>query len=129
MKNPFSRFLLILSPILLVVFLTHLYFLNLEMAPLFDNKIIAAYILNYLLALGIYLLIYQLREKFRNSLGFIFMAGGFFKFVIFFLFFYGTYKRDGTIDSHEFAAFFTPYITCLIIETGALVNLLKKLGI
>ena len=127
MLNPLKRFIILLSTGLTVIFLLHILFLNYNNLPLFDNKILLAYILNYALALGIYCLLYFLRFKLKNQLGFLFMAGSFLKFVFFFIFFYPTYKIDGNINNLEFSSFFIPYIICLIIETYALIQLLKNL--
>ena len=127
MLNPLKRFIILLSTGLTVIFLLHILFLNYNNLPLFDNKILLAYILNYALALGIYCLLYFLRFKLKNQLGFLFMAGSFLKFVFFFIFFYPTYKIDGNINNLEFSSFFIPYIICLIIETSALIQLLKNL--
>lgn len=128
MISPFYRFVLRLTIVIIAVFCIHLIVLNFYNSPLFENKIILAYILNYLLAIGIYSLLYIYRLKLKNQLGFLFMAGSSLKFLLFFLFFYSTYKADGNINPLEFAAFFTPYILCLSIETIALVKLLNSLN-
>ncbi len=127
MNNPLIRFFILLTSFVIVVFGIHVLFLNLNSLPIFNNKIIFAYLLNYLLALGVYLLLYTLRVKLKTQLGFLFMAGSFLKFILFFLFFYSSYKADGSINSLEFSAFFIPYILCLVIETFSLVNLLNNL--
>ncbi len=128
MLNPLKRFIILLSTGLTVIFLLHILFLNYNNLPLFDNKILLAYILNYALALGIYCLLYFFRFKLKNQLGFLFMAGSFLKFILFFIFFYPSYKVDGDINLLEFSSFFLPYGICLIIETSALVKLLKNLS-
>jgi len=128
MLNPLKRFIILLSTGLTVIFLSHILVLNYNNLPLFDNKIILAYLLNYLLALSIYFLLYFFRFKLKNQLGFLFMAGSFLKFILFFIFFYPSYKMDGDINMLEFSSFFLPYVICLIIETSALVKLLKNLS-
>jgi len=128
MNNSFKRFIFLLTFVITITFALHLLYLGIKNIPLFDNKIILAYILNYVLALGIYSLLYLYRVKLKNQLGFLFMVGSFLKFITFFLFFYSFYKADGIINSLEFASFFIPYIICLIIETTALISLLKKLS-
>lgn len=128
MKRSFLNFISTLTISLILIFGLHLLILNYFNAPLFEAKIILAYVVNYLLALGIYFLLFTFRIKLKNQLGFLFMVGSFLKFIVFFILFYHSYKADGVIDKQEFSAFFVPYITCLIIETLALVNLLKKLN-
>lgn len=127
MHNPLKRFIILLTTIVAAVFIVHIFVLNYNNLPLFDNKIILAYLLNYLLALGIYFLLYFYRFKLKDQLGFLFMGGSFLKFILFFILFYPSYKSDGNINTLEFASFFLPYLICLIIETSALVKLLKNL--
>ncbi len=127
MSAPLKRFIILLTSSIVLIFALHLLYLHYNNLPLFDNKIILAYILNYILALGIYIVLYLFRIKLKNQLGFLFMAGSSLKFILFFLFFYASYNADGDISTLEFSSFFLPYIICLIIETTSLVNLLKKL--
>lgn len=127
MHKPLKRFIILLTTIVTAVFILHILVLNYSNLPLFENKIILAYLLNYLLALGIYFLLYFYRFKLKDQLGFLFMGGSFLKFILFFIFFYPSYKSDGNINTLEFASFFLPYLICLIIETSALVKLLKNL--
>ena len=127
MHKPLKRFIILLTTGVTATFLLHILFLNFKNLPFFDNKIVLAYILNYLLALSIYSLLYFLRFKLKNQLGFLFMTGSFWKFIVFFVFFYPSYKSDGSINNLEFSSFFIPYLICLIIETYTLIQLLKNL--
>ncbi|MDG2195146.1 MAG: hypothetical protein P8K77_09955 [Polaribacter sp.] len=108
-----------------VVFLAHLFFLSANHLPLFNDKIIVTYIINFLLAVVIFLSLFFLRKKYNDQLGFLFLFGSFFKFVVFFIFFLPIYKADGNISRLEFFAFFVPYTVCLIIETVSLIKLLN----
>lgn len=124
--NPVFRFGAILFFMLLLtllVYLTVLYFLSI---PLWENKIIPAYLINYLLAIGIYAYLFSARKKYSDSLGFLFMAGSFLKFAAFFIFFYPAYHADNKIETLEFATFFIPYTICLIIETMGLIKILQN---
>lgn len=113
--------------ILSLVFLIHIGTLNGLKFPMFENKIILAYVVNVLLAIGIVGFLYSIREKQKNNLGFIFMAGSFLKFLLFFLLFYPSFKADGDMSRLEFASFFVPYMICLVLETVSLSKMLKKL--
>jgi hypothetical protein len=124
--NTFPKFSLALLLVLLAVFGLHLGVLHLLDKPLFDNKILAAYLINYFLAIFIYLMLYLLKEKMTAHLGFLYMGGSFVKFIFFFIFFYPAYKMDGTLSSLEFGAFFIPYVFSLIFETLGVINFLKK---
>ncbi len=112
---------------LIVVLLIHmgvLYFLEF---PLFENKIIVSYIINFLLATIIFTVIYRLKEVQKDNLGFLFIGGSFIKFLVFFLLIYPSFKLDGNIDKLEFSSFFVPYIICLVLETTSLSKILNKL--
>ena len=127
MNNPLKRFGTLLTISITILFGLHVLILEYINSPVFDHKIVPAYIMNYVLAIGVYTFIYIFREKFKTQLGFLFMAGSFLKFALFFIFFYTSYKADGDISTLEFSSFFIPYIICLIIETSSLVNLLNNL--
>jgi len=125
-NNPTIKFLSFLIPIIILTAGLHLYTLEFLQLPLFENKIVLAYIFNAALAILIYIALYYLRKEQESNLGFIFMTGSFFKFGIFFLVFYPGYKLDGEIQRVEFATFFIPYAICLIIEVYFLVKLLNN---
>ncbi|MGI9530681.1 DUF6168 family protein [Lutimonas sp.] len=124
--NSISKFSFTLLLVLTLVFAGHVFILNYFELPLFDNRIIAAYAVNYFLAIGIYLTLFLLKTKMSEQLGFLYMGGSFVKFLFFFLFFYPYYKLDGGLDSLEFAAFFIPYLISLIFETLGVIEFLKK---
>lgn len=120
------KFALALLVILAVVFGIHIFTLYQLNLPLFDNRIIAAYLVNYSLALLIYISLFLLKNKMSEQLGFLYMGGSFVKFLFFFIFFYPYYKLDGGLDSLEFSAFFIPYVISLIFETFGVIEFLKK---
>ena len=113
--------------VLVVVFIIHIGILNFLGLPLFENKIVLSYVINFLLAAIIFTAIYRLKEKQKDNLGFLFIGGSFVKFLVFFLLFYPFFKADGNIDKLEFSSFFVPYIVCLVIETTSLSKFLNKL--
>jgi hypothetical protein len=112
---------------LLIVFGLHLLVLHLLEYPLFNNLIVRSYWVNLVMAFGIYVAMYKLKDTQPNNLGFIFMMGSLVKFGLFFLFFFSTYKADGEMTSLEFSSFFIPYATSLILETLTLSKLLNTL--
>jgi len=122
----FKRFLIELILGASLTFIMHLVILNLNGLPLFDNSIIACYIVNVLLAFVIFMGLYIVRDKFKNEIGFLFMGGSFLKFFIFFLVFLPIFKEDDSISKLEFASFFIPYTVCLVIETLGVTRLLKS---
>jgi len=116
-----------LFAVLLCVFLIQLFIFHNLGRPLFDNYIIQAYILNYILALSVYVFIFIFKELIKYQIGFIFIGGSFLKFLLFFIIFYPHYKEDDVISKAEFAAFFIPYVICLVIETLSIIKILKTL--
>ncbi len=124
--HSFAKFSLTLISVLAIFFGIHLFVLSQLELPLLDNRIIAAYLVNCLLALVIYLSLFLLKTKMPEQLGFLYMGGSFVKFLFFFIFFYPFYKLDGGLDSYEFAAFFVPYVISLILETFGVIQFLKK---
>jgi hypothetical protein len=128
MLNLITKFSGLLTIVLGIVFAIHLSILKYLGISLFGDRIIAAYLINLILAIIIYGAMLRLRNKYESQLGFIFMFGSALKFIIFFIYFYPFYKADGTISKLEFTAFFVPYVICLIIETSSLSKWLNKLG-
>ncbi len=124
--NSFFKFSLSLLVVLVIVFSIHLAVLNQLEKPLFEDRILTAYLINYFLAVLIYLVLFLLKNKMTDQLGFLYMGGSIVKFIFFFIFFYPFYKSDGKLDSFEFAAFFIPYVISLILETLGVIKILKK---
>lgn len=124
--NRFLSFTIKLVVIVSIAFAIHLIVLNLLELPLFENKIVLSYFLNAILAIIIFGFLFKYREKLKNHIGFLFLAGSILKFIAFFILIYPSYKADGDISKLEFAAFFIPYFICLIIETSSLAKWLNQ---
>ncbi|WP_295985110.1 hypothetical protein [uncultured Algibacter sp.] len=127
MSNPFISFAIKTVILLTVVFAIHLLVLNVLQLSLFENRIVLSYIVNLVLVIVIFGILYLLKEKYKSQLGFLFLAGSLLKFVVFFILFYPFYKLDNIITKLEFAAFFVPYVMGLIIESVSLSKWLNKL--
>ena len=127
MSNPFISFAIKAVSLLTVVFAIHLLVLNVLKLPLLENRILLSYIVNLVLIIVIFGILYLLKEKYKSQLGFLFLAGSFLKFIIFFILFYPFYKLDNIVTKLEFAAFFVPYVIGLIIESVSLSKWLNKL--
>ena len=127
MNNPFLSFSIKAIVLLVIVFCVHLGVLYALELPLFENRIVLSYIVNLLLIIIIFGILYLLKDKYKDQLGFLFLAGSFLKFVAFFVVFYRFYKLDGTISRLEFLAFFVPYVFGLILEAVSLSKWLNKL--
>jgi len=124
--KPILQFSVLLLIVLSMAFGIHLAILSYFNYPLFENMIIASYIVNYLLAFIIFIALYFLRKKYLDLLGFIFMGGSFLKFGVFFIFFFPVFKQNGEINTLESVSFLLPYITCLILETIYVSRLLNN---
>ena len=110
---------------LFIVFHLHVYVLESKELPVYEAKIVLAYGINGFLALVVFAVLFFLRIKHRDQLGFLFMFGSVLKFAFFFIFFNASYKADGVVTTAEFMAFFIPYGFSLFTETLWLVKLLN----
>lgn len=127
MKHTFTLFSLKLIIVLAATFAIHLFILSLKSFPLYENKIVLAYVVNAILAISIFGFLFKMKEKYKDQLGFLFLGGSFLKFIVFFIVFYPFYKADGDVSKLEFAAFFVPYILSLVLETFSLAKWLNKM--
>lgn len=127
MQAYLTKFTITLLLVLSVSFGIHLLVLKGLDFPLFENKIVLSYVINTLLAFVIFFSLFKLKDKYQAQIGFLFLFGSALKFLVFFIVFYPAYKADGDINKLEFAAFFIPYASSLIIETLFLSKLLNNL--
>lgn len=109
-----------------LTFSIHILILYTLQQPLFENKIILAYVVNLITAILIFNVLYIFREKFKTQLGFLFVFGSVFKVILFFIFFNSSYRADNVVSGIEFAAFFTPYTITLVIEVYSLAKWMNK---
>lgn len=123
-----SRFSLLITLLLGISFSLHLLALNSLSFPLYENKIIASYLVNLILTIVIFIALIKLKERLAESLGYIFFVGSFLKFIVFFIVIYPSYKEDGDVTKLEFTSFFIPYAISLIFEVTFLVKTLNKEG-
>ena len=105
-----------------------------HMAYLYANQIsvpiptlVFCYLVNFGLALLIYIAILKMADEKSKYLGFVFLMGSAFKFAAYFLIFDPLFKQDGNLSKVEFFLFFVPYLVSLFAETLALVKLLKRM--
>ena len=87
MSNPFFSFTIKAVLIISSAFGIHLALLSTLDFPLFENRIVLAYLVNLILVVGIFGALYLLREKYKSQLGFLFLAGSLLKFTVFFIVF------------------------------------------
>ncbi|MBC3758463.1 hypothetical protein H7U19_08615 [Hyunsoonleella sp. SJ7] len=127
MSNPFINFALKASGALLLAFFLHLGVLCALNCHLFEDHIVLSYVINLILVLKVFGILYLLRYKYKGQLGFLFLAGSIIKFAVFFIVFHPRFKADGVITKLEFASFFVPYLVGLILETVSLSKWLNKL--
>lgn len=110
-----------------IAFCLHLYVYIEIVSPITIEQLAYSYLVNILLAIGVVALLYLLKRKLKDQLGFLFMLGSMFKFVFFFLFFYPEYTSDGALSRFEFFTFFIPYVICLVMESIILSRFLNRL--
>ncbi len=110
-----------------VAFYPHYFINNMIKSPIPYTSLLYSYCINVLLANGVIILIFLLKKKLKDQLGFVFMLGSMFKFVFFFILFYPDYTSDGNLSRYEFFTFFIPYIICLITDSIILSRFLNRL--
>ena len=86
------------------------------------NDYIYNFIISFVLGI-VFILVFQRQPE---KLGFAFLGSISLKFILFFIFIYPNIRADNTITSLEFANFFSPFLTCLIIEVSFLLSLLRS---
>ncbi|MBT8182984.1 MAG: hypothetical protein KJO53_15500 [Eudoraea sp.] len=112
---------------ILIVGLLHTGFLFARNLDFDFTLVLLGYVINFAMALGIYSVLLYFSEKKNKNLGFLFMFGSTLKFVIYFLIFDPIFMLDGKLTKVEFFIFFVPYFTCLLVETFALIKLLREM--
>lgn len=122
-----AGFLLILLVILLLTFFAHTTLLEQLGSPKYGDLVLTSYVVNAALAIFIYIGLFVFRKKLKHYIGYLFIGGSFLKFIVFFLLFYPSYRSDGEMDKLEFAAFFVPYVICLVVETVFTAKMLRNL--
>lgn len=110
-----------------IVFIVHALVNNSVQNAVEVNALIYSYTINVILACGVIILLFALKKKLKDQLGFVFMASSMLKFVCFFFLFYPQYNTDGNLTRLEFLTFFIPYAVCLITEMVLLSQFLNSL--
>jgi len=100
-----------------IAFVIHILTNTFFALPKLQHLIVEAYIINALMAIGIFWGLTALKTKYSHQIGFLFLGSSCVKFLVFFIIFYGPYKADGKIVILEFICFFIPYTICIVLET------------
>ncbi|MAO71542.1 MAG: hypothetical protein CMD02_03410 [Flavobacteriales bacterium] len=90
------------------------------------SHLLFLYSLNFSIAIFVYWLVFILRNKQKESLGYYFLAGTLIKFLVFFFIILPVFKEDEVVTKTEFFSFFTPYVISLFVETKCLISLLNS---
>ena len=118
-------FVIQLFAVLLAVGALHYAYLYANSIEVALSTLIFCYLVNYILALAIYFTLVKLVADENKYVGFVFLFGSVIKFLAYFLIFDPLFKQDGQLSKVEFFLFFTPYLISLVVETIALVKLLR----
>lgn len=105
-----------------VLFFVH----GLVLSSGFSSVLCLSYVSNVFLAASGYIIIYKLRLRHPEKLGFVFMGLSGLKFLVFFIVLQPLYNEDGNMSIIEFGMFFIPYFVTTATETIALVRILNK---
>ena len=121
-----NKFIFTLFIVLAITFGLHIWITHEINFSLNTSKIGISYAVNYIIAIAIFKLFTAFIDKKSELLGFIFLFGSLFKFVIYFLVLRPIISETESISKVEFSFFFIPYAICLIIEIYFLVNVLRS---
>lgn len=111
-KNVF-RFLFLFTIVIAGSYLIHMGIINAFLLERNINIIKLSYIFNSTFTFVFTFIILLLSKKFKDQLGFIFMAGSLIKIGVFIAV---SKLSDFEINKNVFLDFFIPYIICLIFE-------------
>ena len=121
-----NKFIFTLFIVLAITFGLHIWVTHEMNFSLNISKIGISYTVNYIIAIAIFKLFTVFIDKKSELLGFIFLFGSLFKFVIYFLVLRPIISETESITKVEFSFFFIPYAICLVIEIYFLVKTLHS---
>jgi fumarate reductase subunit D len=108
--------------LLSVSFYFHLGYISVE-----DKSImIQSYSVNFILGVIVFIAIELFKKKHTNILGFIFLGGSLFKFLVYFIYLLPLLTSTGELTKFKFLVFYIPYFICLMIELLFLVRLMNN---
>jgi hypothetical protein len=91
-----------------------------------ENNLPWNYITNFVVSLFLGFIYIRVFIHKNEIVGYAFLASISIKFILFFVFVYPQVRQDGQISRVEFLDFFIPFATCLLIEVGFVIRLLKR---
>jgi hypothetical protein len=120
------RFLLVTLMSLILAFVVHWYS-SLSVGFKYDlYQLIFPYVLNYIMAFVIFLLIVKVQKINTDIVGYVFLFGSMFKFLVYFTTINPVLKTDGVLEKAKFFFFFIPYTICLVLEVLYLIKILNS---
>lgn len=126
MTRYFLKFCFILLIILSGSYLIHYLVLEKVNYQYDSSLLLISYFTNYLLAALIFLIIDKVRHKHLSIIGYVFLGGSLFKFIIYFSIIRPLLKGGHELEKPVFFFFFLPYLICLVIEVLFLIKLLNQ---
>lgn len=127
MSQKLIKFLIVLVPFSIVLFVLQYYFCQsfLEPNALFYNTW-SVYLFNFLATSIIYLFILFVNKTFSDKTGFAFMACGLLKMMAAIIFLLPLIQNKEIDAVNDVLAFFIPYFLFLLLETIYIVKILNK---
>lgn len=127
MKNKyFWQFFLISAALLMLFFYLHNSYLRSAEYEFKHNHLLLNYVINFLMALVIFVVLLVVNNRNTSIVGYVFLFGSLFKFLIYFLVLQPLLKVDGQVEKTKFFFFFLPYAICLIVEVILLIKMLNS---
>ena len=126
-KNSYFFSFLLLSVVILSgsIFIHNFYLKSTDYV--FDfYQLFVNYGVNYLMAVLIFAIMVRVNAKNTAIVGFVFLFGSMFKFLVYFTVLQPMLKIDGELPKTKFFFFFLPYAICLVTEVYFLIKMLNS---
>lgn len=110
-----------------IILLSVSFYIHSGYVALEDKSIlIQSYSANFILGIIVFVVIEIFKKKHTNIIGFIFLGGSLFKFLVYFLYILPILTSTGELTKFKFLVFYIPYFICLMLELLFLVLLMNK---
>ena len=125
MNNFIWKFILVSFSLLSITFFIHYEIVKRISEDFNLSYLVICYVTNYLIAVLIFIVIDKLKTTQTALIGYIFLFGSLFKFLVYFVLIYPILTEDEPLTKLKFFFFFIPYVICLITEVAFLAKLLN----
>lgn len=124
-KQEALKFLISIIIILVGSYFLHTFLLNTYFPEKIHTILPFSYKFNGGITILFTLTIILLSKKFKDQLGFLFMAGSFFKIMLFLIW---SKLQNQALEKSYLLTFFIPYVVCLLVEIFFVSRILNRIN-